>query len=248
MHRLVYTWRRRMAQWDALSLLLPTRCVLCGAAGQSGGLDLCIECDRDLPRLVGACPLCALPSSSNGPTGRCADCRRAPPPYRLCHALCRYAAPVDSMVHALKYRHQLAMGRVLGSLLARSVLTMGLHRDIDVLMPLPLHPLRHAERGFNQSIEIARWVARATAVPLRDRGLARRRNTPAQVGLELAARKANLRGAFQVRGEVRAQRIAVIDDVVTTGSTAAEITAALLAAGAASVDVWCIARTVAVAG
>lgn len=243
MQQMVYRWRRRIVQWDLLSLLLPSRCVLCGAAGQPGGLDLCVDCDRELPRLVDVCPQCALPWSVSGMVGRCADCLRMPPPYRGCHALCSYAVPADRMVHALKYQHQLAMGRVLGTLLARSVLAQALHQDIDVLMPVPLHPLRHAERGFNQSAEIARWVGRATGLPVRTGVLVRMRNTVAQVGLELAARRTNLRGAFGVRGEVRDQRIGLVDDVVTTGSTVAEIAATLQAAGARSVDVWCVART-----
>jgi ComF family protein len=118
-----------------------------------------------------------------------------------------------------------------------------LHRDVDLLLPVPLHPGKLVERGFNQSIEIARWVARETQRPCEARTLARTRSTRPQVGLPLVDRVANLQGAFEVPGPVRDRRVAVIDDVMTTGSTVREIAWALRRAGAGTIDVWCVART-----
>jgi ComF family protein len=204
-------------------LLLPPRCVLCGSRGQRPLLDLCGPCEESLPP--------ADPVTRPGPA-----------PLRASHAPFDYGHPLDHLVHALKYRGQLAAGRVLGTLLGRRVTALGLDRDADVLVPVPLHRSRHATRGFNQSAEIARWVSRQVGSPVEARLAERRRATLPQVGLHLADREANVRGAFVAAGGVSGRRVIVIDDVTTTGSTLAELAAALIAAGAISVDAWCVAR------
>jgi predicted amidophosphoribosyltransferase len=105
-----------------------------------------------------------------------------------------------------------------------------------------LHPQRHAERGFNQSTEIGRWAARVVGRTLIEGVLGRVRDTLPQVGLRMDRRQANLLAAFSCTAAVRGSRIAVVDDVITTGSTARAVAGALQAAGAASVDMWCVAR------
>jgi ComF family protein len=127
-------------------------------------------------------------------------------------------------------------------LLAAGVETLGLHLDVDCLLPVPLHPGRHAERGFNQAAEIARWTGRALGRPVMQAALGRTRDTRPQVGLGHAERHANIQGAFRAAACVRGRRIVVVDDVITTGSTVAAAAAAVRVAGAATVDVWCIAR------
>jgi ComF family protein len=149
---------------------------------------------------------------------------------------------MDHLVHLLKYRGRLAVGRVLGSLLAGPARDFGLHLDVDCLVPVPLHPLRHAERGFNQSVEVAQWVARSLGRRCDQRAILRVMATRPQVGLGPQERRGNLRGAFRTAVDLRGLRIAVLDDVVTTGATAAAVALALLEAGARSVDVWCLAR------
>jgi ComF family protein len=218
--------------WDRLlGCLLPPRCVLCGRPGQPPCHDLCPGCDAGLPRLASALDC----NDSIG--GRItAACDRS-------FAMCAYAPPVDALVQALKYAGQLALGRVLGRLLARQVAELGLHLDVDCVLPVPLHPRRYAERGFNQSAEIACFAARALQLPFAPTLAARRRETRPQVGLSPADRHANMHEAFvAVPGDVRARRIVIVDDVITTGSTVAALASALKQAGAVSVDVWCIAR------
>jgi ComF family protein len=205
-------------------LLLPPRCVLCGDRGQRPCLDLCRDCEASLP--VATVPTCPGP----WPLGECI-------------APFVYAHPLDHLVHALKYRGQLAVGRVLGTLLGERVAGCEAAAAIDVLLPVPLHPSRHAARGFNQSAEIGRWVARRVGRPLESRLAARRRDTPPQVGLDPAQRRTNLAGAFSAAPTVRGRRVAIVDDVTTTGSTLQALAAALREAGAASVDAWCVART-----
>jgi ComF family protein len=229
--------------------LLPPRCVLCGGLGERPCLDLCRDCETDLPANPQACVRCglpALPGLAGSPVeGRAVTCRAClldPPAYDRCYAPFEYGFPLDQLVHDLKYRGQLALGRVLGNLLGAALLAHGLHLDIDVVLPVPLHPRRHAERGFNQSAEIARWVARTIGRPCTDGVVLRCRDTSTQVGLHAEQRRANLTGAFKCPAALRAARVAVVDDVVTTGSTVESMARALRAAGAFSVDVWSVAR------
>jgi ComF family protein len=149
---------------------------------------------------------------------------------------------VDHLVHALKYRGQLAVGRVLGTLLCARIAALGLQADVDVVLPVPLHPARHGSRGFNQSAEIGHWVARGLRLRLEPRLAVRRRDTQPQVGLPPGQRRSNLAGAFAAAPAARGLRVAAVDDVTTTGRTLQELAAALLDAGAASVDGWCVAR------
>jgi len=231
-------WQDRIGAW-----LLPARCVLCEAPGQPPGLDLCAACQCDLPVHVGPCPRCALPVRPDPPFSECPDCRADPPPWDRCHAPYSYGFPLDDLVHELKYEGHLAVARVLGTLLGRSAARRDLHAGIDALLPVPLHPEKLVERGFNQSIEIARWAAREVGRPVAEAVLRRVRPTRPQVGLALDQRRANLQGAFAAAAGVRGARVAVIDDVMTTGSTVREIAWSLRRAGADGVDIWCVART-----
>jgi ComF family protein len=204
-------------------LVLPPRCVLCGGTGQRPCLDLCHACEHSLPL--------AAPAFVHGP-----------PPLQACFAPFAYGYPVDHLVHALKYRGQLAVARVLGVLLGRRLAAASRDRIVDVVVPVPLHPRRHAERGFNQSAEIARWTARVLRCRLDATLAARCRDTQPQVGLRGAERRSNLDGAFAAGRPVRGLRVALVDDVVTTGTTLGALALALNAAGARSVEAWCVGR------
>jgi len=204
------------------ALLLPPRCVLCGARGQAPCLDLCAGCAASFeaardPVLPGPEPL-----------------RRTCAPFA-------YAWPIDHLVHAVKYRGQLATARVLGTLLARWLAGRGLQGEIDVIVPVPLHPERHAERGFNQSAELARQLGRGLRLPVAESLALRSRATPPQVGLHLEERRRNLAGSFAA-GAVGGLRIAIVDDVTTTGATLQELARSLVRNGALTVDAWCVAR------
>jgi ComF family protein len=203
--------------------LLPPRCVLCGLPGQRPCLDLCPGCEAGLPLDPQAL-------------------QTGPSPIGRSLAAFAYAFPVDHLVQALKYRGQLAVGRVLGTLLAQSVQRLGLHHDVDCVVPVPLHPGRYADRGFNQSAEIARRAARLLGRESREGEVSRIRDTRPQVGLRPEQRRLNIDGAFVATARLQGRRIALVDDVLTTGATAGAVAAALHSAGASSVDVWCVAR------
>jgi ComF family protein len=227
-------------------LLLPPRCILCGRAGQRPNLDLCAVCVADLPRVPRPCPRCGLPvppGSTAAATGAdCAQCRPASLPYASCVAPWLYEFPLSHLVQALKYEGALTHARVLGGLLAAEVARVHPGREA-VLVPVPLHHCRLQQRGFNQSHEIARIVARHLHWPLLARALRRTRDTASQVGLSRAQREQNLRGAFAVDPAlVEGRRVVLLDDVLTTGSTAHAAASALQAAGAARIDLVAVAR------
>jgi len=208
-------------------------CELCGApAGHAG---ICAPCRADLPWIGRACPRCARPSAVPGPCGRC---RRDPPPWSGAIAPLAWRFPVDALIGRFKYAGALHYGALLARLLSEAC---GDRRP-DGIVPVPLHPARLVERGFNQARELARPLARAAGLRVLDDVCRREVATPPQAGLSARQRWRNLEGAFEVVSALAGRRLAVVDDVLTTGATAAALSRALLGAGAASVEVWAVAR------
>lgn len=244
--------------------LLPRACPLCEAA--CGRHATCVHCAKlleDQKRL--RCPLCAMPMSVHTPDARatpmpgkqptekarlCASCHRQPPPLAATIALGDYAPPLDRALSTLKFDGQLALASPLGALLMAHLQQAqpALLAQTDALVPIPLAGSRLAERGFNQSLLIARGMrthAPGQCPPIEAGWLQRQRHTAPQSSLSRAARLTNLIGAFRVpRPErVAGKRIALVDDVMTTGSTLHEAARCLLAAGATEVQALVVART-----
>jgi ComF family protein len=171
----------------------------------------------------------------------CGRCLNKPPPFERVLAPYRYDAALRHLIGALKFDGRFAHARLLGDLLAKFVQT---HVDArpDLILPVPLHPARYCQRGFNQSIEIARHVAKTLDIPLELSGCRRQRDTPPQHQLSAKQRRKNVRSAFALTRPFTAQRIAILDDVMTTGSTVQTLAALLKQAGAATVEVWVCAR------
>jgi len=216
--------------------LLPQDCALCGAG--SGDSLLCFPCSASLPVVAAACPVCALPAP---PGSVCGDCLARPPPFRAAVAAFVYAFPVDRLVHALKYGGQLALAEPLALALIGAI-DRRARPPPDAVVALPLSPARQRERGFNQASEIARRVARAFGRPLVP-GLARARDSPPQAALAWADRARNVRGAFLANPLLAGRRVAIVDDVMTTGATLATAARAARRAGALDVEAWVVART-----
>ena len=209
-------------------------CFLC--RGKAEGL-LCRPCDADLPRLgTELCPRCALAAPAGAVCGRCLT---QPPAYDATTAALAYRFPADALVQALKFRGELALAPFLGNLLSECVS----NTDVDCVVPVPLSPERLRSRGYNQALEIARHVARPARVELAPELCERTRDTPAQTDLPPAARATNVRAAFHCPRLLAGARVAVLDDVMTTGATLEEIAATLKRAGAARVVNWVVART-----
>jgi ComF family protein len=212
----------------------PFTCLLCSATSGTG--HLCGACQADLPwHSQPQCPRCALPA----PDGQvCGACLKHPPAFDRTRAALAYAFPLDRLIPRLKYHGQLAIAPALGECLAEAAAP-----GPDCLIPMPLHAKRIRERGFNHATEIAREVAKRLGLPLDTASCQRIRDTPPQMGLKHDARRRNVRGAFVCTGDVRGRRIALIDDVMTTGTSLDELAKTLKQAGALEVETWVVART-----
>ncbi|MBS1143543.1 MAG: ComF family protein [Proteobacteria bacterium] len=217
-----------------LDAVLPGSCLLCAA--DSPGSLLCPGCTDDLPRLPEAlCPICAIPTTHGE---RCGTCLSKPPAFDRTVALYAYDFPADRIVHALKYGHQLPVADWAGRQLADKLAGTRL----DHVIPLPLHPERLRERGFNQSAEIGKAFQFWAKIPVDRESLLRTRATPPQAAMPHKERHQNVRGAFECRKDFSGQHLLLIDDVMTTGATARECARVLKLHGAASVTVAVIAR------
>ena len=216
---------------------LAPRCVVCAL---KPGSPVCAGCEHDFfAPDTHRCERCALrlPASADR---ACGACLSEPPPFDASAALADYVAPVAGMIAALKFGGRIDLADVFARLLAsrEPVRPVG-----DLVVPVPLSFERESERGFNQSLEIARRYARLTRTTLAERALSRLRHTAPQQSLAREERQRNVRGAFGVDVPVRGRCIVVIDDVMTTGSTLGEVAQVLKRAGAARVVNRVVART-----
>jgi ComF family protein len=226
-----------------LRFFYPPHCVLCGDEG-ARGLDLCADCFGELPWNRHACPRCAAPLPPDADADLCGSCIKVLPAWDEARSPFAYAYPVDKLVQRFKFEGDLAVGRLLGELLAE-FLAAGSEKP-DCIVPVPLHPARLKERGFNQAVELARPLSKRLKVKMRLDLCQRVRATEVQSKLDASERRKNLKGAFVVTGGVQGLHVALLDDVITTGTTVETLTRELKEAGAARVTVWSAARAAAI--
>lgn len=242
-----YALRMQAAHWlnNIQRAIYPSRCVLCEAPA-AGELDLCANCRADLPHNSHACMRCATPLPDNANTDTCPDCLRRAPLFDGAVAALRYTSPADWLVLRLKFNARLSHARLLGQLMADRLAWHLQHTPADMrpdaIVPVPLHPRRHAERGFNQAGEIAAPLGRQLGLPVLKNAVKRQRDTSHQADLPAARRGANVRGAFVASAPTAGKNIAIVDDVMTTGHTATALTRTLKQAGAAHVMIWTATR------
>lgn len=238
-----------MARAGALLIdtLLPPRCLVCGTVvARQGGL--CAGCWRGLTFIaLPYCACCGLPFAYRVEgAALCAACMADPPPFGRARSVLVYDDGSRPLVLTFKHADRTHAARPFGAWLARA--GADILRDADLLAPVPLHRWRLLMRRYNQSALLAQAVGRETGVPVIPDLLLRRRRTRTQGGLDGAGRRRNVAGAFAVRTGARSalvgRRVVLVDDVLTTGATVAECARALLAGGAAGVDVLTIARVV----
>lgn len=225
-------------QHDSILLGAP-RCVLCHAMA-SRTPDLCAGCDRDLSRIGQACLRCGIPLPVSSV---CGPCQIRPPPYRRATSALTYSATTRWMIRRFKFHGELVYGRVLSRCMVQRLRAEQALLP-ELLLPVPLHPQRWRTRGFNQAEELARDIGRELQIPLENSALVRMVATREQAGLTARERRRNLRSAFVVRRPISARSVALVDDVMTTGSTVRELALVLRDAGVQQIDVWVAARAV----
>ena len=224
---------------------LPGSCLICGRAC-CRHYCICSYCEASLPRVQNHCHGCGLGFPGNAlHENRCGRCH-ARQEFDYCFPAFPYTSPVDRLLTAFKFRGQFAAGFALSRIMADRLLQESGKRPLpELLLPVPLHRSRLRQRGFNQAWEICRVLSRQLAIAAKPRLLQKHRHTAAQAELSASRRRRNLRGAFSVANPVHLQdvnRVAIVDDVVTTMSTARELHRLLTGHGIRAIELWCLAR------
>jgi len=230
-----------------VDLFFPPRCLSCSElliSEESCGF--CPECLQRIAFLSPPlCPVCgvSLPGDTKE-NALCARCAAARPPFEMCRSVGRYETVLLDAIHDLKYRGVMSAAVVLGNLLTSYAAAHLPVEEYDRIIPVPLHRKRLRERGFNQSLLLARALSRNFSLKLDFSSLQRRIHTQPQISLGKEDRAANVRNAFEVlrKADIADSRILLVDDVYTTGSTVRECARVLLESGAQSVSVATLAR------
>ena len=220
-------------KFTGIANLFPELCPRCRGATARG---FCSGCSGDFTIVADACERCGLPRPVM-------HCPRLGAPWHVDSVVApfRYSMPLHQHVQALKYRRARKLGRALGLLLAERLEP---HRDgIDALVAVPMHARRVRQRGYNQAVEIARTVAGELGLPLLIRGIRRLSAAPPQTTLDASRRRVNLEGAFSIERAVEGLKLAIVDDVITTGATINVLARSLRAARARTPNAWAVART-----
>lgn len=230
--RLIHSW--------ADTMLAPA-CGLCGA--EAVDARLCSACVQWLEHSGSACARCAEPLPAAAPL--CGKCLKRAPAFDAAQAGFIYRAPFDHLVQRFKFNDALAVGRALAPIWSdrlRSYLRERASDAPDALIPIPLHRARLRQRGYNQALELARDLGATLQIPVLAEGLLRTRSTAPMPGLDLPERRRNIRRAFAPGSESLPQRVALIDDVMTSGATLNEAARTLKRSGVKWVEAWVLAR------
>lgn len=226
-----------------LSYLLPPACPLCGGGfSRLATAPFCPCCMATIISLPQAqCSCCALPfvSSSTLSPHLCGRCSKNRPAYAVTYAAALYQGQLRNAISRFKFQQYPNLDRPLAGLLVKC---LPAQLDVDLLVPVPLHPVRLRERTYNQALLLARELGRARRLPTAHDVLSKCRSTSPQQSLSAAQRRDNLRGAFVLKREVTGRKILLVDDVMTTGVTVDLCSQVLVAGGAERVDVAVVAR------
>lgn len=225
-------------------LNLISHCWICQMPLYLSHHGLCSVCTRHLPKLCSCCLQCGLPSTN--PSLACGRCLIAPPLWNSITFVSFYEPPLSLLIQKMKFQGMTSLALVLARLLLlrwRDLWRGGNIKKPSRIISVPLHVRRCWRRGFNQSDLLARPLARWLNCDYQSDCLTRLRPTPSQRHLNASKRKKNLRGAFQSHLSLKGQSVALVDDVVTTGSTINEISELLIKEGVASLQILCICRT-----
>jgi ComF family protein len=234
--------RKLLARQSLISqffnILYPVRCPLCGNVPDVFAYSpVCRSCWSGIRRYTGpSCRVCAIPFASEH-ARVCGQCLKKPPPFSRVIAYGLYEGIIKEAINQFKFHGLKRLSKPLGSLL------LGLDLPaVDGVIPVPLTIRRLRERGFNQSLLVARIVAKEMKVPLLMDVLVKKKETPPQIGLTARERLLNLRNTFAVKGDVKGMRLLLVDDVMTTGATVTECSKQLIKSDAEEVIVLTLAR------
>ena len=230
-------------------LIFPPQCMMCGKRIEDGEEDgMCHGCLLQIPYISSPlCHRCGLPFLlETGSNHFCNDCLLSPPLFKTARALGKYEEGLKKVIALFKYEGKFNLGEGLGRLMARIPHTDLTMSSYDLFMPVPLHPKRLRERGFNQAVVLASQLSKRYQIPVDSMNLCRHRPTESQIHLSFNERRTNVKGAFGVndKGKIKGKNILLIDDVYTSGATVNECAKVLIKAGAETVDVLTLARAV----
>jgi len=232
---MIYTnWLKKLQDW-----ILAVTCSLCGTHPH-GDKAICLPCLEALPRISDPCMNCGFPITDSN-TKICGQCLQSPPPFERLIPCFAYQPPIDKFITAIKFNQKLNIAQLLGQCLL-DYLQPRLNEKPQAIIPVPLHVKRLKQRGFNQALEIARPIAKALDIPLRNHIIKRIQPTAPQTLVEANARHKNVKNAFAIDEAPNLKHVAIIDDVVTTANTVSEISRVLKKNGVEKIEIWCCAR------
>lgn len=222
--------------------LQPPTCVIC-LRPSATALDLCPSCKPKLPWIEQACYRCGHELRAITKETFCGKCLQQPPIFDRTIALFQYRDPINFWITGLKFHERLLYSRLFGELLAEKIKLNYQDSPLpELVIPVPLHTKRLKQRGFNQALEIANFVAKNLTLKIDIKSCQRLRHTAAQSSLSGGERKRNVKKAFAIKKPISAKHVAIIDDVMTTGNTVNELAKSLKQADVQRIDIWCCTR------
>jgi len=233
---MVYNWLK-----NTQIKLFPYFCSLCGDKAQAH-IAICEPCHKQLITINNCCTQCALPLPDSAENNICGQCLNKPPYFDHSFSLYNYETPVKQLISGLKFQKKLSLAHLFGTLLGEAIQHTNRCDLPDCIAPVPLSSKRLKNRGYNQSIEIARPVSKLLSIPLAYNLFKRVRHSPPQSSLNLKSRQHNVRNAFTINEKKLPRHIAIIDDVMTTGATSNELARILKKEGVEKVEIWSVAR------
>lgn len=230
-----------------IDILFPPRCITCGGAPEGGGKNpYCTDCLSKVTFIMPPlCTCCGLQfADTGGESHLCGDCISKKPFFSTARALGIYDTILLDTIHLFKYSGRILIGEIMGRVMADYRYDSLSISEFSLIIPVPLHPKKLRERGFNQSLVLGREIAKKFSIPLDFKTLKRRIDTKPQVKLGKSERAKNVKGAFTVEGKerIKGKKVLLVDDVYTTGSTANECARMLREAKASDVSVLTLAR------
>ena len=221
--------------------LLPPTCILCGNKGM-GRMDLCQPCNDALIKIGSHCYCCAKQfSNDSSHLLLCGDCQKNLPEFDKTYTPYTHQGAIRYLINHCKFNGAYKHSRLLGLLLAHHLSNQA-DTLPELIIPVPLHPKRYRQRGFNQTLEVGKIIARELSIPIDNSCCLHIKDTPHQVSLTAKQRRKNIKNSFQMKKTPQARHIAILDDVMTTGATANELAKTLKSSGVSQVDVWVCAR------